>query len=136
MPYLLLTLSYSDSRVYSCLVNNNVSKDIVRFFFTKKNKQENERTKTTTTKKKNKKWLKIDNVPTRLLVLNSSSKMSSPKSILSCVKRETRQIKTQARYIRIFFWGGGGFTHIVHFVGLSLLSSQAGCRISFSFCLS
>ena len=134
MPYLLLTLSYSDSRVYSCLVNNNVSKDIVRFFF-KKKKTRKRTYKNNNNKKKNKKWLNIDNVPTRLLVLNSSSKMSSPKSILSCVKRETRQIKTQARYIRIFL-GGGVFTHIVHFVGLSLLSSQAGCRISFSFCLS
>ena len=70
------------------------------------------------------------NVPTCLLVLKSNSKMSNPKSILSCVKGETRQITTQARYIRILFW----FTHIVHFVGLSSLSSQAGCRISFSFC--
>ena len=54
-------------------------------------------------------------MPTCLLVLNSSSKMSSPKSILSCVKRETRQIKTQARYIRIFFGGGG-----LHTLSISL----------------
>ena len=34
-----------------------------------------------------------------VIVLKSSSNMSNPKPILSCVKRETRQIKThQARY--------------------------------------
>ena len=50
---------------------------------------------------KNKNRLTIDNAPTCLLVLKSSSKMSNTKSIFSCVKRETRQMKTLAKYIRI-----------------------------------
>ena len=117
------------------LTKYNVSKDIIVRFFLKKNKkkqankQGNERTKKKT---KNKKWLKIDNVPTCLLALKSNSKMSNPKSILSCVKRETRQIKTQARYIRII--------SIFCLLALSIsldcrhCQVQAGCRISFSFC--
>ena len=58
--------------IVALLTIYNVSKDIiVRFFLKKKSKQTRKRTyKKTTTK--NKKWLKIDNVPTCLLALKSN----------------------------------------------------------------
>ena len=61
--------------IVALLTIYNVSKDIIERFFLKKknkqaNKQENERTKKK--QQKNKKWLKIDNVPTCLLALKSN----------------------------------------------------------------
>ena len=60
--------------IVALLTIYNVSKDIiVRFFLKKKNKQTNKKTNLKKKKQqKNKKWLKIDNVPTCLLALKSN----------------------------------------------------------------